>query len=192
MATTQISELEIENQFLLEKLSQYLKLKNICMPENPKIGYIDIETTGLSRDYHEITVIGIYDEEGPRTYINGVDMHDALPHLEQFDIVVTFNGKCFDIPFVQTISGKEYDFIHLDLRYLLKELGLAGGLKKIEKALGISRAEEVADVDGREAVRLWHQYKKGDYMALDKLLKYNREDIINLKILLNYYLDKSL
>jgi uncharacterized protein YprB with RNaseH-like and TPR domain len=73
----------------------------------------------------------------------------------------------------------------------LKELGLAGGLKKIEIALGITRDDEVQGVDGFEAVRLWRRYKKGDENALRKLLIYNKEDIVNLKFLLEYYLKEK-
>lgn len=156
-----------------------------------KICFVDIETTGLSRWTDDMTMLGIYDGENARSYILGEDLEEAKEHLKQFDIIVTFNGKQFDLPFIEQKFNEKYDFIHLDLRFLLKEFGLAGGLKKIERELGIVRSDEVADVDGREAVRLWRRYQRGDEEALKILLKYNEEDIVNLKFLLNYYLDRK-
>ena len=53
------------------------------------------------------------------------------------------------------------------------------------------RDEQVKNVDGFEAVRLWRRYQRGDEKALETLLIYNKEDIVNLKFLLNWYLDKK-
>jgi len=156
-----------------------------------KIGYVDIETTGLSKYTNDITVIGIYDGKNSKIYVNGQDLEEAYEYLKEFDVVVTFNGKTFDMPFIEEKSGNKYDIIHLDLRYLLKELGYSGGLKNIEQELGITRAEEVQGVDGFEAVRLWKRYLRGDDGALKTLLKYNEEDIVNLKFLLEHYLKEK-
>lgn len=156
-----------------------------------KIAFVDIETTGLSKYTDQITMIGIYDGNTPNIYIQGKNLEQAKEHLKQFDIIVTFNGKTFDMPFIEHKFNEKYDLIHLDLRYMLKELGLAGGLKKIEIELGITRDDEIANVDGFEAVRLWRRYQRGDLNALNKLLKYNTEDIVNLKFLLEYYLKEK-
>ena len=57
---------------------------------------------------------------------------------------------------------------------------LKGGLKAVERKLGIKR--KLADVNGYMAVKLWWQYyNDNDREALDKLLLYNREDVTNLK-----------
>ena len=156
-----------------------------------KIAYVDIETTGLSRGGDEITLIGIYDGIIPHLYVNGKNLEDAKEKLKEFDIFVTFNGKQFDMPFIEHRFSCKYDAIHLDLRYMLKELGLQGGLKSIENQLGIYRDADLTGVDGFEAVRLWYQYKRGNQSALQKLLRYNEQDIINLKSLLQYYLDQK-
>ncbi len=95
------------------------------------------------------------------------------------------------MPFIEHHFSCKYDFIHLDLRYMLKELGLQGGLKSIENQLGINRDADLKGIDGFEAVFLWHQYKRGHHESLRKLLRYNEQDIVNLKSLLDYYLDKK-
>ena len=95
------------------------------------------------------------------------------------------------MPFIEHSFACTYDVIHLDLRYMLRELGLRGGLKSIENQLGIDRDSDLIGMDGFEAVRLWHQYKRGNQGALQKLLRYNEQDIINLKSLLHYYLNQK-
>jgi uncharacterized protein YprB with RNaseH-like and TPR domain len=48
--------------------------------------------------------------------------------------------------------------------------------------LGIRR--RLVGVNGYEAVRLWWSYvKRGNKRALATLLEYNKEDVINLKVL---------
>jgi hypothetical protein len=59
---------------------------------------------------------------------------------------------------------------------------LYGGLKSVERQLGIER--RLKDVNGWEAVKLWWRYVDSfDTDALNKLLEYNKEDIVNLKTL---------
>jgi len=61
-------------------------------------------------------------------------------------------------------------------------MNLYGGLKSVETRLGISR--QTKGVGGREAAMLWHRYERhGDNDALNLLLRYNREDVLNLKLL---------
>lgn len=190
------NEILFSKQMLDEKNLNYFKEKvpsklHYRLANYGKIAYVDIETTGLSRYTDIITMIGIYDGNIAKSYVAGADLDEAYKKLNEFDIVVTFNGKTFDMPFIEYKSNKKYDLIHLDLRFMLKEFGLAGGLKNIEKELGITRPDEVDGVDGFEAVRLWRKYKNGDEGALRKLLIYNKEDIVNLKYLLSWYLNKK-
>lgn len=188
------SELSISQEALARKDLSYFK--TLLKPNEHwrlwnlgKIAFVDIETTGLSRWSNQITVMGIYDGMTPHLYVNGKNLHEADAKLKEFDIVVTFNGKQFDIPFIEQHFSCTYDFIHLDLRYMLKEQGLMGGLKSIERQLGIGRDSDMQGIDGFEAVRLWYQYKKGNQQALETLLKYNEQDIINLKPLLDHYIN---
>lgn len=154
--------------------------------------FLDIETTGLSPYYDHITVIGTYDGKRIRTFVKGTNLEDFIEYAQDYEIVVTFNGKMFDIPFIK----KEFpEFqappIHIDLRYLLRSLGISGPLKKIEKQLSIARAEDVRDINGREAAILWSQFLKGDNEALERLLLYNTYDIMNLQSLLHYCYQKK-
>jgi len=151
-----------------------------------KCCFLDIETTGLSR-YDRITMIGLYDGKETKTFIRGKNLEDFPEAVAKYGMVVTFNGKCFDVPFIRgEIPRAEMNMFHVDLRYELGKLGYTGGLKRIEKTLGIERSEETRGMDGFEAVCLWKRYKMGDREALRLLLEYNREDIVNLKSLMDF------
>ena len=59
---------------------------------------------------------------------------------------------------------------------------LYGGFKAVERQLGIARA--LTEVNGYQAVLLWWRYVESfDLDALNALLAYNKEDVVNLRIL---------
>ncbi|WP_406670930.1 ribonuclease H-like domain-containing protein [Methanolobus sp. ZRKC4] len=156
-----------------------------------KVAYVDIETTGLSPGSSYITVVGIYDGKEAKTYVKGIDLNEVVDVFSKYEFLVTFNGARFDLPFIKREFPQiEFNQLHADLMYPLRRISLSGGLKKIECELGISRAEETVGISGFDAVRLWHQYERGDEDALDLLLKYNREDIVNLKTIMEMTLPR--
>ena len=150
-----------------------------------KAVYLDIETTGYFRGADEITVIGIYDGTEVQTFVNGINLNDFETAIARYDMVITFNGATFDLPFIRGwFPNISLPPAHIDLRFLLKKLGYAGGLKKIEGELGINRETDIEGIDGYEAVRLWQAYQWGDDKALETLIRYNSADILNLKPLM--------
>ncbi len=150
-----------------------------------KACFLDIETTGLSKERNKITTIGIHDASGSRVLVAGKDLDKFPDMIKDYSMIVTFNGRCFDIPFIQHKFGITIDHLHVDLRFVMKELGYTGGLKKIEKQIGISREDDIAEVDGYEAVRLWKRYERGDDSALQTLIEYNTADVENLRTMMD-------
>lgn len=149
------------------------------------VAFFDIETTGLSPVRDKITVVGIYNGKESRTYVRGINLEDMVEEFSKYSLLISFNGARFDIPFIKS-EFPEIGFkqLHIDLMYPLRRIGFAGGLKNIEKLLGICRSADTDGMDGFDAVRLWRQYEKGDKEALGLLVKYNREDIVNLKTII--------
>ena len=143
--------------------------------------FLDIETTGLSPHYHEVTVIGALGGGQLALFINGVNLDQFPAYIRQFPLLVTFNGSQFDVPFLRAHFPEAYlDQAHIDLRFVLGSLGYKGGLKAVERNLGLSRDSAIQGVDGFEAVHLWHRYRRGDRAALEKLLLYNLTDVVNM------------
>ncbi len=144
--------------------------------------YLDIETTGFGND---ITVIGIYDGVKARTYVADINLEQAVDDIERFPLVITFNGTRFDMPVIrQRFPYNMFEHIHIDLMYPLRKLGYRGGLKRIEERTGLCRSGGTAGLTGWDAVRLWREYRGGRKDSLDRLLRYNEEDIMNLKPLM--------
>lgn len=148
--------------------------------------FVDIETTGLMEE-DSITVLGIYNGQEYKSFIKGRNIEEAEEEMLKYKLLITYNGACFDLPYIHRLFPDTKDrHIHIDLRYPLRKLGLRGGLKNIEKILGITRSGDTEGLGGYEAVLLWNAYKNGSEQALDLLVKYNSEDCINLKWLMQY------
>ncbi len=151
--------------------------------------YLDIETTGFHPMHNEITVVGIYITDGKDDRLvqlvgENITAASILQSLEGTAAIFTYNGHRFDLPFIQSRHGINLEsmFSHCDLMHHCWRNNLYGGLKAVERCLGIER--QIKDVNGYEAVKLWWRYiQYGDRNALRILLDYNREDIVNLKIL---------
>ena len=149
-----------------------------------RIGYLDIETTGPAVDASALTVIGVYDGVHPQVYVRGKNLTDFVAAIDEFTLLVTYNGKGFDLPILRRAFGLPLAHAHIDLRSPLAALGYKGGLKKIERAVGLEREGPLALLDGWGAVLLWQYYEAGEDAALETLLRYNLEDVIHLPTLL--------
>ena len=149
-----------------------------------RVAYLDIETTGLTAGMSSITVIGLFDGEQPRVYVQGQNLSRFAEDIGEFTLLVTYNGKLFDLPFIRQELGLPLDHAHIDLRYPLRALGYTGGLKKIERSLGLEREGPLALLDGWCAVLLWQYHQQGEAGALETLLRYNLEDVVHLPTLL--------
>jgi uncharacterized protein YprB with RNaseH-like and TPR domain/predicted nuclease with RNAse H fold len=149
--------------------------------------FLDIETTGLSFWYDDITVIGIFNGNNVKTFIQGQNLNDFRKEIRKYSILVTYNGTLFDLRFIRDKLG-QYCIppVHIDLRFLLRRLGHTGGLKSVEEQMNIVRDDDISCMDGFDATVLWNRYVRGDDYALESLVKYNTADIVNLKPLLEH------
>jgi len=145
--------------------------------------YLDIETTGLEADC-TISTIAVFDGTKATTYVNGQNLQDFMADISRYELLVTYNGKCFDIPVIERHFGRHLEHAHIDLRYVLAGLGFKGGLKSCEAQLGMDRGG-LDDIDGLFAVVLWKAYLRNrDQQTLETLLAYNLQDAINLEALM--------
>jgi len=152
-------------------------------------GYLDIETDG-GMEAESVTMVGLYAFGEFRAFVKGEDIASFADAVEQCSMLVTFYGTGFDIPMLQrAFPMLPFDQIHVDLCPILRRLGLRGGLKSIERQLGIARSDETEGLSGWDAVHLWRRYLRGDDEALRLLIEYNREDCVNLERLMRFAYD---
>lgn len=144
--------------------------------------YLDIES---SHD-HDIKVVGVYiPGKGTRQLVDGEVSDVSVAHLvDGATRLYTFNGDRFDLPLIRRrlrLDLRQIVPTH-DLMYDCWARSLYGGLKVVERRLGIHRT--FREVESGQAAFLWRRYEVfGDHDALTLLLAYNREDIENLEIL---------
>jgi uncharacterized protein YprB with RNaseH-like and TPR domain len=149
--------------------------------------FLDIETTSLSPYEGIVTVVTVHGGGRTQTFVADDNLEELPACLGRFGILVTFNGSMFDVPFLRVrFPDLLVPPAHMDLRFVLYRLGLAGGLKRIEVRLGLGDRSGVEGIGGLDAVRLWEQYRRGNPDALARLVKYNRADTVNLEPLAEY------
>jgi uncharacterized protein len=141
--------------------------------------YLDIETDR----WGNISVIGIYTEQKGllQLYGDNITPENLGILVNETKTIVTFNGDSFDLPFIKNKLNIDLKATHhsFDLFKEKKKLGIKGGLKELEKKFGITRKTE--GLNGYQAIRLWENYIiHGSNEALDLLLEYNGEDVVNL------------
>ena len=171
--------------------------------------YLDIETTGDRTN--AVTIVGVRHKGKSRAFVrvagplarkardetwvfgnSHVEGKDYTPaavteFVRDATALVTFNGATFDVPVLEGEGVRFPRVPHVDLRTVFTRVGLAGGLKKIEEALGLARDDGVKGLSGYDAVKLWRRYEaRGDEEALRTLVAYNVADFENLEPLAGY------
>lgn len=144
-----------------------------------RAAFLDIETSKPGT----VTLVGIYDGRETKSFLHGtnLDRKSLADELAKYQMLVTFNGASFDLPVLKHYFQLPFDVPHVDLKNVCAKVGLTGGLKSIERQMGIKRPETIKHVRGEDAAELWRCWKAtGDKDFLDMLITYNEEDCVNL------------
>ena len=163
--------------------------------------FIDIETTGLSRKYNMIYLIGLlYFDPTTNSWIlnqyfaNDINKESILLKeftslLSSFDNIITYNGNSFDLPFInQRLKHHSIDYIidetkSFDLYQIIKQnryyLNLKNlKLKTIEESLGFIREDIYSGLD---CIGFYYDYLNlGDKSAKINILKHNYDDLAHM------------
>ncbi len=165
-----------------------------------KAGVLDIETTGLNPSLNKFILGGLYDtSEGSLHQFfaeSRSEEEEALTgfyrELKAFDMVVTYNGRHFDMPFIQKrllkygIREPFPPVYNLDLYLVLnghsplKKFVPNLKQKTVESYMGLwqSRSDEIS---GAQSVELYAAYEKERDPALERsILLHNSDDILQL------------
>lgn len=156
-----------------------------------KTAFLDIETDGKS-EYANITCISILKENKISTFVQGRNLDDFLDLWATCGIIVTFNGKRFDLPRILNEFCLTTVPAHIDLMHEAAHYGLRGGLKNITNNLGFQRKEQNCTI-GNDAIVLWQEFNETqNEEKLSQLIAYNQDDVYALKWLYQKLLPRSL
>ena len=148
--------------------------------------FLDIETTGLSLYYDNITLIGLSRGTYYACWFPDAPKDSWQDLLSDAKCLVTFNGTAFDLKFLERLEDRaRLPRAHIDLRYFARRAQLKGGQKEIERELGFERPEQIGNATGADAVRLWYEYRNGDLRAGRDLVQYNHSDVEGMKAILD-------
>lgn len=189
----------LELQDIPEVLLNWAKLDASQGLDVNELLVLDVETTGLGRGNTLSFLIGLgYFEDGnyvveqillpePDAELNSFDRLIEL--LESHSVLVTFNGKSFDIPVLESrllyhriwlnLAGKDHiDLLHM-ARRLWKSTLPSCALESLEYyVMGVLRDPEF-DIDGGMIPQAYNHYLVyGDVEPLLKIVKHNQLDII--------------
>ena len=143
--------------------------------------YLDIETDSFAR----ITVVGLYGRGCYTALVQGesLGLIRLREELSRYDLLVTFCGSTFDLPMLRAhFPDLPLKQPHIDLCGVGQQLGYRGGLKAIERMMGIERVTALQGFSGEDAVRQWNRWRhERDENARQLLLAYNEADCVNLQ-----------
>jgi uncharacterized protein YprB with RNaseH-like and TPR domain/predicted nuclease with RNAse H fold len=183
--------IRLKNASFFERLSTLGESWRVFPEFSDKCVYLDIETTGLSPVFDNVTVVGLYDGRKYSVHVEGDNLQELPGQLGKYSVLVTFNGAGFDLRFLK-LAFPELKFppIHIDLRWVTRRLGIRGGLKSVEEKFGLSRPGAIEDLTGYDATVLWAKHLRGEKHALERLIQYNTEDVVHLKAIMEIAYDR--
>ena len=165
-----------------------------------KLLFLDTETTGLSGGAGTLAFeigLGFIDARGMviRQYVmrdygeESAMLAEIASLLPRFDTLVTFNGKSFDIPLLESrmvmhrIRVRLTDWPHLDLLHACRRvyrlrLGRCSLSALEEAVLGESRTD---DLPGAQVPQRYFDYlRTREFALLEDVLRHNRQDVESL------------
>ncbi len=148
-----------------------------------RASFFDIETTGLYWYESVPSVISAFHQGEFHSFERGNRIDRFLDLIEEMELLVSFNGNSFDIPFLEhSFNIPHLNCTHIDLRWVAYHSGYKSGLKSIENEMGIFRPAEIGDIDGSEAVSLYYKWQEGDLRSKGLLISYCQADVISTKL----------
>lgn len=149
--------------------------------------YLDIETDSFGH----ITVVGLYGQGRYTALVRNesLGLLRLREELSRYDLLVTFCGSTFDLPMLRAhFPDLRLEQPHIDLCGVGRQLGYRGGLKAIERMMGIERASALHGFSGEDAVAQWNRWRyQRDENARRLLLAYNEADCVNLEPLADMF-----
>lgn len=188
----------------LDLSSFFLLDRSLAMENKDHLLFLDTETTGLVRGTGTVAfMVGIGFFRNKMFHVKQYFMRDFYEEgallfslknlLEEFKILVFFNGKSFDLPILKdrfTLNRLSFpwedllllDLLHLARRFYQRRIGGCSLKELEEKILGFSRFH---DVDGALIPTIYFNYlESGNGDLLRPIFMHNEFDLISMLFLL--------
>jgi uncharacterized protein YprB with RNaseH-like and TPR domain len=200
-------QVHLLSQQTRKMISEWSCIQSLAQLDPSQIYFLDTETSGLAGGtgtYAFLIGIGSYSEEGFRLvqfFLRDPSEESAMlaalvEYLADCRVVVTFNGKAFDIPLLNTrytlqgFTSPTIELDHLDLLPLARRLWRdrlpSRALNYLEvNILGAARTQE--EVPGWMVPELYFEYlKTRDARPLAGVFYHNAMDIVSLAALFSH------
>lgn len=178
-----------------------------------KVVIIDIETTGLVSEKNKVILGGLIvvsenSSEAIQFFAETkadekLMLEKFLPHLTNADVIISYNGTAFDLPFLNKrlikydLPGQIPLYKSFDLYKILRKSSLSKILpnlkqKTVEDYMGIS-SERADQISGKQCVDYYQAYlTTRDPLYKEAILLHNKDDLFQLKKLLGLLINLDL
>ena len=190
----------------IKPVEAYRRLEVLSATKADKVCYLDIETTGLGSV--PLFLIGlmyqrddelIVDQLFARDYSEEEAVLDFLSSLlVDFDLLVTFNGENFDVPFInERMSYHRIPFRveiqHIDLLHVSRTI--VGSMTPNHKLQTLERhllgRKRIGDIPGYDIPDAYHNFvRTGDATEIQTILHHNRLDLVTMLQLVTIFLSQ--
>ncbi len=178
-----------------------------------KVVIIDIETTGLVSEKNKVILGGLIgfseksseaiqffsETKADETLI----LEKLLPHLTNADVIISYNGEAFDLPFLNKrlikngFSTQIPLYKSFDLYKILRKSSFSRILpdlkqKTVEDYMGIS-SERADQISGKQCVDYYRAYlATRETIYKEAILLHNKDDLFQLKKLMGLLINLDL
>ena len=212
-----LTEIDPDSRPFLERFAALLTSEAILLPEGTsphlagfveadprRVLYLDIETTGLSGQ--PLFLVGVMEFTGDdfllkqyfaRDYAEEVHlMADLVEHLPHFDLLVTFNGRSFDVPFMRNravvnrlhldVPPRHFDLLHESRRHWS---GMLPNCKLVTLEQYLCRRRRIDDIPGALIPAAYHDYvHTTNADAMRHVIHHNALDLVTMAEIALYML----
>lgn len=157
------------------------------------IGYFDIETTfsmwsrflcgSVADHFGNVTTISVATHPGKNVLDDGPAVKAYAELISKFDILVSWNGKLFDVPRINARLAYHglpllYPRMHIDAMYLAKGSMFNIGRKSLANAEAFFEAK-----NGKTPLspRIWDKADHGDDEEFDTIVRHCEADVLVLR-----------
>ena len=186
----------------------YLEHYGCYEPKKERVGFLDIEASNLKADFGVILSYCIKEAGAKKIYEGTLTPQDIkkasigcedkrlvtqlVADLANFDRIVTYYGKRFDVPYIRSralMTGVKFplfgSLIHVDLYFVLRNRFCLSS-NRLENAcrtlLGKTEKTRIEN-------KFWRGGVRGEKKSLEYILDHNRKDVLDLEKLYNKVID---